>query len=243
MPVETIRIIDGLITDYVKGNLNIAKKRLYLPPDQGGLGLFDIQDFLDAQKCSWIKRSVNLNERWKVILYISNFGCIFNAKERNVNVAESPICRQIYASYERFCNFFTAVDENFRKMFIFENSKISIDIEGREPVSRTMFLQDTFRLHASKLYQLRYGDLFDEEDNFLSMARISDITNIDFNPLQIFQLRNVCWVARTRYAKKEPIEQKSVQIETFLFRRKKGSNHIRKVLSSKSNNGIPHNIL
>jgi hypothetical protein len=242
MPVETIRIIDGLITDYVKGNLNIAKRRLYLPPDQGGLGLFDIQDFLDAQKCSWIKRSVNLNERWKVILYISNFGCIFNAKERNVNVTESPICRQICASYERFCNFFTAVDENFQKMFIFENSKISIDIEGREPVSRTLFLQDTFRLHASKLYQLRYGDLFDEEDNFLSMARICDITDVDFNPLQIFQLRNACWVARTRYAKKDPTEQKSVQIETFLFRRKKGSNHIRKVLSSKSNNGIPHNM-
>ncbi len=242
VPVETIRIIDTLITDYVKGNLNIAKKRIYLPPDQGGLGLFDIQDFLDAQKCSWIKRSVNLNERWKVILYISNFGCIFNAKVRNIDVTESPICRQICASYEKFCNFFTTVDENFRKMFIFENSKITMDTEGRETFSRTKFMKDSFRLHASKLYQLRYGDLFDEENNFLSRDRIRDRTNIDFTPLQIFQLRNACWVARTKYAKREPIEQKSFQIETFLFRRKKGSNHIRKVLSSKTNNGIRHNI-
>jgi hypothetical protein len=242
VPAEIISLIDSLITNYVKGTLNIAKKRIYLPPDQGGLGLFDIKDFLDAQKCSWIKRSVNLNERWKVILYIANFGCIFNAKERNLDIRESPICRQICASYEKFCNAYTTVDENFRKICVFENSKITIDIDSRETFSRSMLTQESFRLYANQLYQLRYGDLFDDENNFLSREQISIISGINFTPLQIFQLRSACRVAKTKFAKKELIEQKSVQVETFLFRRKRGSYHIRGVLSSKPYNCIPHNI-
>jgi hypothetical protein len=124
MPTEIIRAIDTLITDYVKGNLNIAKKRLYLAPEHGGLGLFDIGNFLDAQKCSWIKRSVGLDEPWKVILYVSNFGVLFNSKKRNVSMDEFPICNQICVSYEKFLNAFTTTNENYRKIFIFENYKI-----------------------------------------------------------------------------------------------------------------------
>jgi hypothetical protein len=81
-----------------------------------------------------------------------------------------------------------------------------------------------------------------DNDNLGTIPLLLYGTGIDFNPLQVFHLRNACWVARTRYKKKEPAEQNSIQIETFLFRRKKGSSHIRKVLSNKQNIGIPHNI-
>jgi hypothetical protein len=242
VPVETMRIIDSLITDYVKGNLNIAKKRLYLAPEHGGLGLFEISNFLDAQKCSWIKRSVGLDEPWKVILYVSNFGAIFNSKKRNVSVNEFPICHQICASYERFLNFFTTSNENFRKIFIFENDMISIELEGRVSLSRALFQPEFFNEFSTKLYQLKYIDFFDEDDNFLNVQQIRERTGINFTPLHVFHLRNACWVARTRYNKKEPMEQVSLQIETFLYRRKKGSSHIRKVLSDRPNLGIPHNI-
>jgi hypothetical protein len=242
MPIATTRTIDTLITDYVKGNLNIAKKRLYLAPEHGGLGLFDKDDFLDSQKCSWIKRSVGLNEPWKVILYVSNFGVVFNSKKRNINVDEYPICNQICASYEKFLNAFTAANENYPKIFIFENDKIATELDGRESFSRVLFLPEIFNQYSSKLYQLRYMDLFDEDNNFLNIQQLRDRTSIDFTPLQVFHLRNACWVARTRYNKKDPLKQISIQIETFLFRRKKGSSHIRKVLSNKPNLGIPHSI-
>jgi hypothetical protein len=230
------------LKQHVKGNLNIAKKRLYLAPEHGGLGLFDIDNFLDAQKCSWIKRSVSLNEPWKVILYVRNFGVVFNSKKRNITVDEYPICNQICASYEKFLNAFTTANENYRKIFIFENEKIATELGGRESFSRLLFQPEILNQYSSKLYQLRYMDLFDEDDNFLNIQQIRDRTSIDFTPLQVFHLRNVCWVARTRYNKKEPLEQVSLQIETFLLRRKKGSSHIRKVLSNKPNLGIPHNI-
>jgi hypothetical protein len=53
---------DKLITDFVKGKMNIARKRFYKSPVEGVLGLFNIKDFLDAQKCAWIRRSSDLSE-------------------------------------------------------------------------------------------------------------------------------------------------------------------------------------
>jgi hypothetical protein len=80
VPEEIMSDWNTLITDFVKGKLNIAKKRLYLTPSEGGLGLFNISDFLRAQRCTWIRRSIDLSEPWKAQIYISNHGCIFNCK-------------------------------------------------------------------------------------------------------------------------------------------------------------------
>jgi hypothetical protein len=61
----------------------VAKKRLYATPKEGGLGLFDLNTFLHAQKCAWIKRCLALDEQWKVQLYINNFGNVLNCKSKN----------------------------------------------------------------------------------------------------------------------------------------------------------------
>jgi hypothetical protein len=58
--------ISILIEDYVTGNIQIAKKRLYLSPENGGLGLFEINDFIDSQKVSWVPRATSLDEIWKI---------------------------------------------------------------------------------------------------------------------------------------------------------------------------------
>jgi hypothetical protein len=49
IPVETMDVWDKLITDFVKGKLNVARNRLFKPPADGGLGLLNIPDFLDSQ--------------------------------------------------------------------------------------------------------------------------------------------------------------------------------------------------
>jgi hypothetical protein len=58
----------------------------------------------------------------------------------------------------------------------------------------------------------------------------------------MFTIRNVCSTAKVRYSKKEDDKQKSVQIETFLYQRKKGSSHLRKILLKENQQSIPHNI-
>jgi hypothetical protein len=45
---------ENLIFRYTAGNLNIGKNRVFAPVEIGGLGLFNIETFLGAQKIRWI---------------------------------------------------------------------------------------------------------------------------------------------------------------------------------------------
>jgi hypothetical protein len=66
IPLDLMTTWDNLITGFVKGKLNIARNRLLKLPGEGGIGLFNIPDFLDSQKCAWIRRSIDLAKPWKV---------------------------------------------------------------------------------------------------------------------------------------------------------------------------------
>jgi hypothetical protein len=118
--------------------------------------------------------------------------------------------------------------------YIFDCRKFTLDLESRDMLSYAIFSEEQLRHCMTKLYSLRYCDLHDCDGNFLSIAQIGELLNTAVTPLQVFQLRNVCTVARVRYSKKVPSMQNSIHIETFLFRKKKGSSHIRKILSAKA---------
>ena len=46
------------IENLISGNLHIAKARIYAKIENGGLGLTEIQKFLNSQRCGWIKLSL-----------------------------------------------------------------------------------------------------------------------------------------------------------------------------------------
>ncbi len=59
LPIDDIQLtsIENKIEDYVKGPLNIAKERMTLTREEGGLGLFSLSRFLGSQTCTWAKRA------------------------------------------------------------------------------------------------------------------------------------------------------------------------------------------
>jgi hypothetical protein len=242
IPKEYLVIYDQLITNFVKGKLNIARKRLYLKPEDGGQGLFDLSDFLDAQKCAWIKRSISLDEQWKVNLYVKNFGNVFNCKARNLDADELPILHNICSSFENVSDNFIKSHENFRNAYIFESKSITTNLETRQLLSRLMFTREYFSTNAWKLYKLKYCNFYYDRDNIVSMVDIRNTTGLNLTDLQIFMFRGACSVAKTKYKKKDPVLEKTVDIVTFLFRRKKGSSYIRSLLYNHVMQEIPHNV-
>jgi hypothetical protein len=233
---------DKLITDFVKGKLNVARSRLFKPPSDGGLGLFNIPEFLDSQKCAWIKRSCDMSEPWKVVLYISNFGCVYNCKSRNIVREEYPLLHGICTSYERMMCAFTVTNENFRKCYIFENEKISKTLESREQINRSMFTAEFFNINASLLYKLKYSNFYTDEGVMLTREQIRENAGLELTVLQYFEMQNACNVAKIKYQKKEIKLQTSVDIETYINRRKRGSSHLRKLFAPCQQMDTPHNI-
>jgi hypothetical protein len=60
-----LRVMNEIIEGFVTHNLVISKDRIYVPVNKGGLGLINLESFLAAQKCSWIRRCFfKINDPW-----------------------------------------------------------------------------------------------------------------------------------------------------------------------------------
>jgi hypothetical protein len=242
LSADAIAELDNLIVNFVKGKLNIAKKRMYQRPENGGLGLFNLCNFLDAQKCAWIKRCNDLSEPWKIILYVSNHGNLYNVKERNINRLEYPICHGISKSFENFTDMFAKYNENFRDCYIFDNKTFTLGLESKEHLNRNHFDNLFFTENSFKLYKLRYSNFYNNQGNIIGFDEVRETTGLLLTELQICRCRGVCSTANVRYRKKKPELQKTVSIETFINRKKRGSSHIRKIFEGENEIGLTRNI-
>jgi hypothetical protein len=66
-PSETQRTeMQNLLNNFIKKNLKISDERVYLAPEKGGLGFFNLKDFLGAQKCTWLLRAKKLHRQLEV---------------------------------------------------------------------------------------------------------------------------------------------------------------------------------
>jgi hypothetical protein len=119
--------MSDLITNFVCGEISIA----FLPFTMGGLGLFELDAFLAAQKCSWIHRAVDLNDRWKLILHFKSNGNITNIRSSFIDQSALPTLFGIVSSYEKFLAGFTKHNENFRGSPLFENGAHMVSLRQK----------------------------------------------------------------------------------------------------------------
>jgi hypothetical protein len=56
---------------------------------------------------------------------------------------------------------FTAFNENYKECYIYENSRITLDLDTRDMLSRDMFSDNFFTRNASGIFRLRYCDFYD----------------------------------------------------------------------------------
>jgi hypothetical protein len=180
---------------------------------------------------------------WKIILYLYNYGNVFNSKSINIIEQEYPICHGICKSFEKVHEHFSATNENFRKCYIFENKQFTTNLDSRDYLKRNSFGIDFFIQYAEKLMKLKYLDIYDERDNILPENVVANRTGINFTALQLFIIRGVCSTAKIKFKKKELAECKGVDITTFFMHRQKGSSHIRKLFYSSLVYETPHNIV
>jgi hypothetical protein len=58
--------LSGMINNFVRGDTNLASKRLHLPSNMGGFGLFELDTFLAAKNVPGFHAPFfYLNEKWK----------------------------------------------------------------------------------------------------------------------------------------------------------------------------------
>ena len=55
-----LKAIQNILDTFAIGSLNFARKRVTMPCDQGGWGLFNVEEFLSGQQAGWILKAKKL---------------------------------------------------------------------------------------------------------------------------------------------------------------------------------------
>ena len=101
----------------------MAADHLYLPPELGGLGIFKLETFLQAQHCSWVARAAKLPiDNWRFDLRAAApNGNVLLIRPCDINPSINPILHNFAGSYEKFYGDFSKVNGNYKEAYIFSN--------------------------------------------------------------------------------------------------------------------------
>ena len=114
--------IQELMDNFCLNGLRIARKKLYLPPALGGLGLINVKNYIKALQCSWVKRTTqHWCDNWRFDLKKACYGNPLLANTGTFNRIENPALFNICESFGNFSSEFYKKDRNFRKALIFKN--------------------------------------------------------------------------------------------------------------------------
>jgi hypothetical protein len=119
---QLINELQNSLDDYVKGNLNFAKNRITLPVTDGGLGMFNVEEFLTAQQCVWILRAhKSTRDNWRVKLRQLCNGNVLTAGPNLIDPVANPILHRLSCSFEKLRVTHDSKNANYIKAIIFNN--------------------------------------------------------------------------------------------------------------------------
>jgi len=153
VPLEYLNSWSELIEKFALGNITVGKNRLYKNADLGGLGLFELDTFINSQRIAWITRASNLDEIWKVRLFLAGNGEITNSRCCFIEKEKTPVIYEIVRSYERFLEGYTKLDENFWESNIFENKALFLRLRTKEILTKSFFEGNFFRGKTANNHQ------------------------------------------------------------------------------------------
>jgi hypothetical protein len=117
-----LRVMNEIIEGFVTHNIVISKERIYVPVKKGGLGLINLESFLAAQKCSWIRRCfLVINDPWRWdFLRLCNYS-LSTVRIENFSRDENPMLWTIANAVSVFQKKYWLRDENYLEAPFFNN--------------------------------------------------------------------------------------------------------------------------
>jgi Reverse transcriptase (RNA-dependent DNA polymerase) len=165
--------IQALINGYVRKNLKISNERLYQELQLGGVGMFNLKDFLDAQRVSWLMRAFKLPiDIWRYDLHrLSPGNKILNIRTCDVDPVKNPI---LYCIVTAYCKVNGTLSKlNMMDSVIFYNNCFRVP-GTNNLLNDDFFDRAFFRRHREAIRQLTLKDCF-SNNVIKSMLEFSDM--------------------------------------------------------------------
>jgi hypothetical protein len=167
--------IQNLIDNFVSKGLRISKTRMYLQPALGGIGMFNLAEFLDAQRFSWIVRAHKLPiDNWRYDLHqLSPGNNILLVRDCDINAAKNPILSCFVQSYNNILQHI--IKKNIWEAEIFDSPLFKIPATNNT-LNITFFGRERYERCRNNIRSLRLKECFN--GNLVKSC-------VDFNPMGI----------------------------------------------------------
>ena len=230
-PDDKLQAIQNCINNYVKKNIRISEDRIYLPAKLGGLGIFKVKTFLQAQHCSWIMRAFKFTiDNWRYDLAASSpTGNILLLRSRDINEFTNPILKGLVESYEDFYSCFSLINGNYKESFIFDNAAFTRGPADNGKLDPDFFGHDFYAQYVNTIRELTFNRCF-------VGRRVKTIgefheDGLPVSPVLWFRLQAALLYAKAHLRKQDDSDNTTENIAQFLSKIKRGSKPLRKILT------------
>jgi hypothetical protein len=225
--------MQALINNFIRKNLQISDERVQLPVECGGLGFFNIKDFLQAQMSTWIFRAKKLPiDNWHYDLCsLSPGNNPLLIRTSDVNKNSSPILYGLVLAYECFYNSFAATGNNYLFSYIFDNDVFRDTVSGNK-IKKGFFGENFYNNNSFAIRSLKFNDCF-YAGNFKNIELFRQ-SGLNLTLAVWLRLRSAILQAKNRMMGRDICHDKGITIHTFVDRWRRGSKKVRKFLTKKS---------
>ncbi len=215
---EINQIIEGFVTHKPV----ISKERIYLSVKKGGLGMVNIESFLAAQKCAWLRRCfVKINDAWRWdFLRTSNYSLStvrLESFDKNTNPIQwniaKAVCKFQLAYWKKNENYLEAHVFN-NEFFLCEKPRPRAAVPGT--IKWTYIRRETRNEYLKEIMSLKMKSLI-VDGNILEYNRFCADTGIPFTANEYMYISTGAWYGRERYGGKPDSNGKNKCISTAVY--------------------------
>jgi len=234
---EQCNRLNMVIANFVAGKLNISHKRIFMDIEQSGLGLFEVHNFLQSQKCGWYRYTNKIDDYWKWLIASNSKGGD-PKKCRSEDVRGHKIIVGLVEAFEKFMHGCTKVEQYFPFARIMDNPDIPTGTRGISTFNREFF-GDSYMNFGAEILALRPKDFFREGQTYATFIRETNahIGGERYNKIKRgIQIKLLNFDVQSMQVELDPINR-------LFDSSKKGSKTFRKVFTHRQCNSIPHNMV
>jgi exonuclease III len=224
---------EDIITRYVKGKLNVARDRFFLPLCNGGLGLFKISNFLDAQRLGWLRLAATPDKVWKQQLVQLTAGRITSGRSIKIDKNRYPVLHCIIEALDNFREAMTIHNDNYKVSEILYNKHICKQFGHRE-VFTTDFMEIQNEI---ALLRLKVNNVinFGPNPNIHTVKSMAEVQNYlpNLDERKYRQLVDACMNIHRLYKDNFVAGKKPESLEDIILSKNKFSKKVRTILDGK----------
>jgi hypothetical protein len=229
-------LIQNVINKFVLKGIPWSKNTLYEKFSNAGLGLINVNDFLDALKCSWFKRIIgSVNDNWRLNMLKNAYFNVICFRPDQLTM-ERPLEFNIGTAFWRFLLKFWSAEKNLLGAPLIKNPLFLRGNTGDGQFDSGMLdeaVHGRANLENNKegWLKLRCADFLDGTGIIKNYPEASRIQGIILTPVIYMAIRRSIIFSFNKYKMAER-SGNMVTLERFLSFRTKGSKQFRKTLGA-----------